>query len=89
MNLQTSKIDDLLAFDFKQSQATDYRHGRSGQRPGAGPVYAAAVYFPKVDAPLKKQLELLNDSKKLSPTDEINWIQSYAKMQYIQFIQFI
>ncbi len=89
MNLQTSKIDDLLAFDFKQSQGhliigTD----EAGRGPGAGPVYAAAVYFPKVDAPLKKQLELLNDSKKLSPNRR-NQLDSVIRQNAIYSIHSI
>ena len=39
----------------------------AGRGPGAGGVFAAAVYFPEVTKGLIKDLETLNDSKKLTP----------------------
>ena len=39
----------------------------AGRGPAAGGVYAAAVYFGQVTDGLIKDLEILNDSKKLSP----------------------
>lgn len=68
MNLKTQKINDLIFFDKELSKSniiigTD----EAGRGPGAGPVYAAAVFFPKIDAQLSKKLELLDDSKKLTP----------------------
>ena len=38
----------------------------AGRGPGAGGVFAAAVYFPEVTDGLIKDLEILNDSKKLT-----------------------
>ena len=38
----------------------------AGRGPGAGPVFAAAVYFPKIDDGICCLLSELNDSKKLS-----------------------
>ena len=39
----------------------------AGRGPGAGGVFAAAVHFEKVTNGLIKDLEILNDSKKLTP----------------------
>lgn len=39
----------------------------AGRGPGAGGVFAAAVYFPEVTDGLIKDLSVLNDSKKLTP----------------------
>lgn len=39
----------------------------AGRGPGAGGVFAAAVYFPEVTESLIKDLVILNDSKKLTP----------------------
>ena len=39
----------------------------AGRGPGAGGVYAAAVHFDKITDGLIKDLEILNDSKKLTP----------------------
>jgi len=39
----------------------------AGRGPGAGGVFAAAVYFPEVTEGLIKDLSILNDSKKLTP----------------------
>lgn|SRR5574344_70636 len=39
----------------------------AGRGPGAGGVFAAAVYFPNINQDLKEKLVQLNDSKKLSP----------------------
>ena len=39
----------------------------AGRGPGAGGVFAAAVYFPEVTEGLIKDLAVLNDSKKLTP----------------------
>lgn len=57
--------ENLFEFDknFNQSViGTD----EAGRGPAAGGVYAAAVYFDKVTDGLIKDLEILNDSKKLS-----------------------
>ena len=39
----------------------------AGRGPGAGGVYAAAVYFPEITESLINDLAILNDSKKLTP----------------------
>ena len=57
-----------LLFDFdgsynKKIIGTD----EAGRGPGAGGVYAAAVYFDKVTGGLIADLSILNDSKKLTP----------------------
>ena len=39
----------------------------AGRGPGAGGVFAAAVYFPEITEGLMKDLSILNDSKKLTP----------------------
>lgn len=57
---------ELFDFDKKYLTAvvgTD----EAGRGPGAGGVFAAAVYFNKVTEGLIKDLEILNDSKKLTP----------------------
>ena len=58
----------LIAFDQKLIKEYDFLIGtdEAGRGPGAGGVYAAAVYFPKIDKTLEKQLEKINDSKKLN-----------------------
>lgn len=57
-----------LLFDFdgsynKKIIGTD----EAGRGPGAGGVYAAAVYFDKITEGLISDLAILNDSKKLTP----------------------
>lgn len=58
-------VIDLFNFDKQFNQAiigTD----EAGRGPAAGGVYAAAVYFEKITSGLIKDLEVLNDSKKLT-----------------------
>lgn len=57
-------MSELFKFDKKYGVVigTD----EAGRGPAAGGVYAAAVYFPEVSKGLMKDLEKLNDSKKLS-----------------------
>ncbi len=62
-----SIITDLIKFDRQYGKGhvligTD----EAGRGPVAGPVVAAAVYFPKLNKKLKESLMNLNDSKKLS-----------------------
>ena len=59
-------VTDLFNFD-KQFNQTVIGTDEAGRGPAAGGVYAAAVYFPEITAGLIKDLEILNDSKKLTP----------------------
>ena len=55
-------------FDFdKQFNQKIIGTDEAGRGPAAGGVYAAAVYFPEITDGLIKDLEILNDSKKLTP----------------------
>jgi len=56
---------DLFDFD-KQFKQTIIGTDEAGRGPAAGGVYAAAVYFPEITEGLIKDLEILNDSKKLT-----------------------
>ena len=56
---------ELFNFD-KQCRAAVIGTDEAGRGPGAGGVFAAAVYFNKITPGLIKDLEILNDSKKLS-----------------------
>lgn len=56
----------LFNFD-KDFNKTIIGTDEAGRGPVAGGVYAAAVYFDKITDGLIKDLEILNDSKKLSP----------------------
>lgn len=54
-------------FDFdKTYNKTIIGTDEAGRGPGAGGVFAAAVYFDKITDGLIKDLEILNDSKKLT-----------------------
>lgn len=57
-------MNNLFTFDKKTGIVigTD----EAGRGPAAGGVFASCVYFPLVNSDLKKSLEKLNDSKKLS-----------------------
>ena len=57
---------DLFEFD-KQFNQNIIGTDEAGRGPAAGGVYAAAVYFPRITEGLIKDLEILNDSKKLTP----------------------
>jgi len=57
-------MNELFIFD--KSYRTVLGTDEAGRGPAAGGVFAAAVYFPEVSEGLKKDLERLNDSKKLS-----------------------
>lgn len=59
-------VIDLLNFD-KQFSKPIIGTDEAGRGPAAGGVYAAAVYFDKITDGLIKDLEVLNDSKKLTP----------------------
>lgn len=61
-------MSKLFDFDKKNKKAkfligTD----EAGRGPLAGPVVAAAVVFKRLSPKIKKELEILNDSKKLTP----------------------
>lgn len=57
-----------LLFEFdKQFNYPVIGTDEAGRGPAAGGVYAAAVYFENVTDGLVKDLEILNDSKKLTP----------------------
>lgn len=67
MKQKTSKIKELFAFDIELSKVnTIIGTDEAGRGPGAGPVYAAAVYFSNYDKNLEAALVELNDSKKLT-----------------------
>ena len=55
----------LFEFD-KTYNKTIIGTDEAGRGPGAGGVFAAAVYFDKITEGLLKDLEILNDSKKLT-----------------------
>ena len=57
---------DLFNFD-KQFNKTIIGTDEAGRGPAAGGVYAASVCFDKITDGLIKDLEILNDSKKLTP----------------------
>ena len=61
-------MNNLFLFDKNISENDCILIGTDevGRGPGAGDVVAAAVYFPKIDVSLQKELCKLNDSKKLS-----------------------
>ena len=58
-------VTDLFNFD-KQFNHKIIGTDEAGRGPAAGGVYAAAVYFPEITDGLIKDLEILNDSKKLT-----------------------
>lgn len=57
-------MNNLFSFDKKLGIVigTD----EAGRGPAAGGVFASCVYFPEVNQKLRKELDKLNDSKKLS-----------------------
>ena len=59
-------MNSLFKFD-KQFNCPIIGTDEAGRGPAAGGVYAAAVYFQEVTDGLIKDLEILNDSKKLTP----------------------
>ena len=66
MTLTKFSAQNLFDFDVNFNKiiiGTD----EAGRGPAAGGVYAAAVYFDKITDGLIKDLEVLNDSKKLTP----------------------
>jgi len=60
--------DSKHLFEFDRSYGkTIIGTDEAGRGPGAGGVFAAAVYFDKITEGLIKDLNILNDSKKLTP----------------------
>lgn len=53
-------------FEYDRIYKTVIGTDEAGRGPGAGGVFAACVYFPEVTEALIKDLDKLNDSKKLS-----------------------
>ena len=61
-------MSSQLLFDFdKKYNKTIVGTDEAGRGPGAGGVFAAAVYFDKITEGLIADLAILNDSKKLTP----------------------
>lgn len=61
-------MNSLTLFDFdKNFNKTIVGTDEAGRGPGAGGVFAAAVYFDKISDGLISDLAILNDSKKLTP----------------------
>ena len=58
-------VTDLFEFD-KQFKTTVIGTDEAGRGPAAGGVYAASVMFERISDGLIRDLEILNDSKKLS-----------------------
>lgn len=61
-----ANLNKLIKFDKAFEDKLVIGLDEAGRGPGAGAVYAAAVYFPEFSTALKRDLKLLNDSKKLS-----------------------
>ncbi len=59
-------------FEFDKKCGVVVGTDEAGRGPAAGGVFAAAVYFPNVSDALIKDLEKLNDSKKLSKCSREN-----------------
>ena len=59
-------VSELFKFD-ENFQTNIIGTDEAGRGPAAGGVFASAVYFPQVNKNLMKDLEILNDSKKLTP----------------------
>ena len=57
-------MNNLFSFDKKLG--TVIGTDEAGRGPAAGGVFASCVYFPEINSNLKKSLERLNDSKKLT-----------------------
>lgn len=64
MKLKSSK--ELFEFDINTGVPIIIGTDEAGRGPGAGGVFASAVYFKSIDDELIEKLSCLNDSKKLS-----------------------
>lgn len=66
--MQTQEKTSLTLFEFDKSfNKTIIGTDEAGRGPGAGGVFAAAVFFDKITDGLISDLAILNDSKKLTP----------------------
>lgn len=61
-----SNLNKLIKFDNRYENRLIIGVDEAGRGPGAGGVFAGAVYFPEFTKELKKELKFLDDSKKLS-----------------------
>lgn len=61
-------MNSLFSFDKEKIKDYSFLIGtdEAGRGPGAGPVFSAAVCFPKIDKKLISLLNKVNDSKKLN-----------------------
>jgi len=66
MKSKKSKINSLIKFDAAFSDSLVLGLDEAGRGPGAGDVFACAVYFAEISKSLKKDLARLDDSKQLS-----------------------
>lgn len=62
----TTIKNDLFEFDNQLNAKFLIGTDEAGRGPGAGGVFASAVYFKSINNELVEELSLLNDSKKLS-----------------------
>lgn len=65
-NLFLTVFNNLFEFDKELREQVIIGTDEAGRGPGAGGVFASAVYFPNPDKELIEKLSDLNDSKKLS-----------------------
>ncbi len=72
---------DLFKFD-KNLNKTVIGTDEAGRGPGAGGVFASAVYFEKITPKLTEELSILNDSKQLSPKKR-EYLYDYIKNESI------
>lgn len=61
----SANIDELFKFD-KSFRKYIIGTDEAGRGPGAGGVFASAVYYEKITKKIKSELEFLNDSKQLT-----------------------
>ena len=74
-------LKSLFSFD-KKLKKTIIGTDEAGRGPGAGGVFASAVYFDKVSPKLKENLSILNDSKQLS-TKQRDYLYDFIKNETI------
>lgn len=76
-------INDLFKFD-KSFKKTVVGTDEAGRGPGAGGVFASAVYYEKITKKLKEELSFLNDSKKLTPKKR-EYLYDFIKNESINY----